>query len=166
MVRVGATRQIRKADHEAIRTHLSTWLANIMIRWDQSRGDEAEPRRTVDAPAGVPFEVTLVRWHRKDSTLLIARGVPDDLEEQRAARVAEALRRKAPKLAAEKAKGRSTVLVLESNDIALGNADVIADALTTALAACAEPPDNIYLVETEALPSYVHVLKSDAGTFA
>jgi hypothetical protein len=83
IVRVGATTGIRKADRSEIRTKLANWIAEKMVAWERSRREDDQPVRAAETPAGVPFEVTLVRWHRNGDTLLIARTIPDDLEETR-----------------------------------------------------------------------------------
>ena len=65
-------------------------------------------------------------------------------------RIAIAVEKKAGKLAAAKRQfaPAESILVLESNDFALANHAVIGDAVRAALAAHAELPDHIYLVET------------------
>jgi hypothetical protein len=165
-VRVGATTQVRQNERHTVRMNLITWIVAKIVEWDKSAVDVDEPVRVSETPPGVPFEVSLARWHRSGNQLLISRFVPDDLEEQRAARVSVALRRKTAKLAAERARGRTSVLALESNDIALGSAAVIKAALDQALTACADPPDYIYLIETNGRPWYVHLLRPDRSDAA
>jgi hypothetical protein len=110
-------------------------------------------------PEGVPFSVTLHCSGKTSSQLLVSRAVPDDLEALRLQRLREALGRKCPKLSVHKADGRETVLVLESNDIALGNNSVIAKAFVQALGERTDPPDRVFLVETEGRPWYLWTLK-------
>ena len=97
--------------------------------------------------------------------LLISRFAPDDLETKRQTRVQQAIDRKYRKLAREKAKGRESILILESNDIALGNSGVVGDAVAKALATCPEPPDRVYLVETDGRPWYLYRLKEGADIY-
>jgi hypothetical protein len=87
------------------------------------------------------------------------------LNQLRVERVAGALARKCPKLTTEKAKGHESVLVLESDDLSLANSDAIGRALEVALANCPEPPDRVYLVETEMRPWRAYLLKDRADVY-
>ena len=60
-----------------------------------------------------------------------------------------ALRRKCPKLQRCKEGGARTVLVLESDDIALTNHVLVGECLAALLPERADLPNEIYLVETE-----------------
>ena len=53
-----------------------------------------------------------------------------------------------PKLHECRNEGARTVLALEDNDIALSNYVAVAEALEEALKERADPPDEIYLVDT------------------
>jgi len=55
--------------------------------------------------------------------------------------------------------------VCVSNDIALGNSSVVGEAAATALANCPEPPDRVYLVETDGRPWYLYRLKEGADIY-
>jgi len=86
------------------------------------------------------------------------------LEELRIRRVREALERKSPKLADQKAQGRVAVLAPESNDIGLGNAHDIGEAFRQAASGRDDLPDIVFLVKTEVGTWYVWPLK-EAPTF-
>lgn len=113
----------------------------------------------------MPFPLTLHRSERSRSRLTISRFWPDDLEKWRTERVLEAVARKCPKLSAHKADGRETVLVLESDDIALGNFADIGVAFSRAIAGRNDVPDSAFLAETEGRPWYVWTLKEGADVY-
>jgi len=103
-----------------------------------------------------------------ESRILIKRFAPDDLETKRRERINTALQKKLPKLAAARREFNATesVLVVESDDIALANSSAIADGLRTALQHHQEPPDTIYLVETDrGLAWQLWVMKANGQVF-
>ena len=73
----------------------------------------------------------------------------DEREHLRSVRLRKALSDKCPKLARCKAEGARTVLVLESDDIALTNQLFVRMRLAELLDEQPDAPDEIYLVETE-----------------
>jgi hypothetical protein len=99
------------------------------------------------APSGL--RVRLERWPGRDGQVLAIRSVPEDLTEQRRERVATAMDRKLPKLAKASEGQCRSLLVLESDDLALGNYVEIASAATVAIEERKDVPDVICLVETE-----------------
>lgn len=99
------------------------------------------------APTGL--RVRLERWPGRDGQVLAIRSIPEDLTEQRQERVATAVERKLPKLAKASEGQRRSLLVLESDDLALGNYVEIASAATLAIRGRKDIPDVICLVETE-----------------
>lgn len=120
-------------------------------------------------PPDLPFEVTLVRWgHDPDSTipnLTVGWWKPDDLEDQRIARIRTALAKKLPKLATAAAIGQETVLVLESDDVQISNAIDIRLALHAATDELAvDLPAWIVLWETIAETAFVWFLRT-SGTW-
>ena len=94
------------------------------------------------------------------------RCVGEDLEDRRTTRIKIAIRKKCPKLQECKTEGARTVLVLESNDIANTNDQVIAKTLSR-LSQEAKTElrsvDEMYVVETEANMWCVWLLKYDAA---
>jgi len=97
------------------------------------------------------------------------RFMAEELDARRRERIAIAVEKKAGKLAAAKRQfaPAESILVLESNDFALANHAVIGDAVRAALAAHAELPDHIYLVETDPglLPWRLWILKEGAHVY-
>ncbi len=120
-------------------------------------------------PAGVPFEVSLYRWKsagRLEGRLLLMRSSPRDVESERERRVAMALAAKCPKLAEARQSGFASLLVLESNDLALANSAVIGSAVIAQLALRTDDaPDVIFLIETEIAPWAAWVLKDGQHLF-
>ncbi len=118
-------------------------------------------------PPGFPYEVTLQReahWSlssRHDGVLLPSRYAPEDVEALRADRLRQALERKCPKLHLCKEDGARTVLVLEDGNISLSNHVLIGDGLAGPLEDQANPPDEIYLVETAVDRWAVRLMKYD-----
>lgn len=164
---------IRTSDHTAIRAAIAHWVvekANDLHASHPDRLDRStEPRghRGVvrGQPASVPFELTLVRevhWGgsiRHDGRLFVARTAPEDLESGRNRRILAALNKKCPKLLACRSHGCETVLIFESDDVALTNHIVIAEALETSSQGRNDLPDEVYFVSTQVEPWTVWTLK-------
>jgi len=121
-----------------------------------------------ETPANVPFEVVLSCDSRLEDAFYIARFTPNKIEEKRRERIQIALNNKCPKLKATKTKHNSrSVLILESNDIALANQFLIASAFVDEVKKRSEDiPDEAYLVETD-IPSQwsIWILKEDGHYF-
>ena len=65
-----------------------------------------------------------------------------------------------------KGNHKTSILVLESNDISLGNHIDIADAVTKELSQRGDDvPDEVYLVETDGEPWTVWILKEGEKSF-
>jgi hypothetical protein len=80
--------------------------------------------------------------------------------------IERACRKKYPKLAAWRAAGARTVLVLEDNDIQVSNANVVAEALLSVERGVeCVLPDEIYLVETCPSRWWGHVVRIDDRNF-
>jgi len=111
---------------------------------------------------GVPFEITLYKRPRRDGKFRIARFSPEQIEEKRKEVLKQALCSRGEKVVNYKKKGYHTNLILESNDIALANANDIGRALNNAVDQLKniELPDEIYLIETEIEDNYeIYCLK-------
>ena len=127
--------------------------------------------RCSPSSAAGPYPVTLcchvrtARPGREGGKLFCVRVAPDedDLEALRADRLRKALSDKCPKLARCKDEGARTVLVLESDDIALTNQLLVRMALVDLLDERPDVPDEIYLVETETRSWAVYPMKVGAG---
>ena len=129
------------------------------------------PYRSVDRIRGTPAhflcEIELLRW--PDATLMRRRPgflgmklvCPDGLEDRRRRRLDRAFSKKCPKLQQCKAEGARTVLVLESDDIALTSFDLIGNQLPAVLAGRRDAPDDIFLVQTDTDPWWVWLMKQD-----
>ena len=105
---------------------------------------------------------------QKPGRLGAARWAPDskDLEALRACRLRRALGKKLPKLRRCKSEGARTVLVLESDDIALTEPNLVVDALAGLQGEFTGElpfPDEIYFVDTASSegPWWVWLMKYD-----
>jgi hypothetical protein len=103
----------------------------------------------------IPFPFSLHRTISPvdDSALcgrfFLSAVAPDNLEQQRAARLQTACERKSPKLAKWKQdSGARTVLILEEDDLWSTNHFRVADALVPAEATTPDAPDEVFLVST------------------
>lgn len=126
---------------------------------------------------GVPFEVTLCRWGYGEGALKIARD-PSTLllPRERRLRILTALFQKCGKLYTARAEVTDagfpceSVLVLETNDIALANLSVISRAtvacLRWLLRYCPQyVPDHVLVADTSAKSGEVWVVKEQGNTF-
>jgi len=120
------------------------------------------PRHFVrETPEGVPFEVTLGRWPRRDGQFKVVRFFPEDLERQRTEAIYQALASRGPKVAKYRDRGFRTILILESDDIALANDSDIGQAFVNTINKCGSTPlpDEVYLVQSEVEPYDFYCLK-------
>lgn len=163
------------AQHVQIRTAAAAWIMAHASTLDTE--EDAGPAGNCDLtarPADVPFDVTLLREARDGSELCIAQRSPDDLLHLRRDRIREALNRKCPKLLVEQATGRMSILILESDDIALANRRAIVEAAVAELSARKDAPNIVLWARTSTRPwkawfikdgSLVHPLIDRAGPF-
>lgn len=124
-----------------------------------------------ETPPGLNFEASLVRMTTGSfaGKLIPAQGIDEDLQRQREVRIAQLLKNKLPKLASAKARESAnlSVLVIESNDIGLGNSVEISVALQAAInQVSADLPDEIYLIETEIQNSWWIWVLQENGSWA
>ena len=138
---------VNPAELDRIRRGLIAWIrAKAQCLYERNRdGLEREPTsaRYLDSveakPPGFPYPVRLwigaARSESKRGALRLARlGLDDEeLEARRTDRLRKALRRKCPKLQHCKENGARTVLVLESDDIALTNHVLVGECLAALL---------------------------------
>lgn len=119
--------------------------------------------KTVLAPWGAT--VRLYRWPGHDGRVLATRSIPEDLRALRAERLAIALAKKCPKLKDASQGGELTsLLLLESNDLALSNYPEIAEATVASLASRSDIPDVICLIETD-VDAVVWLIKEYEATY-
>ena len=167
---------MKKADLDRVRRDFIGWIrAKAQCLYERNR-DKLERKhkspRYLDSikakPPGFLYPVRL--WvgvacsASERGTLRHARLAPDDkeLETLHADRIGKALRYKCPKLQRCKEDGARTVLVLESDDIALTSHVLVGQCLAILLPERTELPDEIYLVETDMDPWTVRCMKLDA----
>ena len=142
------------------------------------RDSESHPRHLQASveiqPPGFPYSVTLCCRVRtappglEPGELFRVRVPPgdDELETLRAERLRKALADKCPKLERCKDEGARTVLVLESDDMALSNQLLVRMRLAELLSERSDVPDEICLVETETRSWAVYPMKvGDAVSF-
>lgn len=143
--------------------------------WICEQKDALQPERTItQIPKGVPFEVILSKHkaHIKliEGRLLISRigHGKEILEEQRRMRIRTAFIEKFPKLRAAKERNprARSVLILESNDLALSNHWLIYEAVKAELEGRTDLPDDIYLIEMEMNEPVVWILKEGKKLFS
>ena len=143
----------------------------LYMRSRAALASERSPRyfreSTTGTPPGFPYPVTLCcslgiapaghRW----GGLSCARIAPGDdrLECLRAKRLRQALCDKCPKLDRCRDEGARTVLVLESDDIALTDQSSVRALLPDLLAKRSDVPDEIYLVVTQVDSWLVYPMK-------
>lgn len=150
----GAAGSVPGRNVEAVRKAIAVWVVGTAPRLALRPDDEEieDPVRSVTAqPPGVPFEVTLQRTPSEGGVVIYASGfIPPELEHRRRERVRKALDAKLPKLLAAKHKfGATSILALESDDIALANRALIGVALVEELRGRSDAPDWIYLFVTD-----------------
>jgi hypothetical protein len=139
---------------------LEAWIRETAPRL--SEGETASP-----STKSVGLRVALRRWPgdpdgADEGTLTVVRPQPADLEQLRAQQALRALQTKAPKLEAARAGHRTTVLALESAEVALANRELVQAAVNEAVGRYDGPvPNAIVLVETDSLPWSIHLLRRD-----
>ena len=147
-IKMGAARGAKAT--KQIQERLQTWV--------YEKKDHLQPEKVIsEIPAGVPFAVWLSK-HKAvtaeiEGRFLIHRISPETevIEKLRRERIGSAFEKKFPKLHTAKtqnAKSRS-ILILESNDIALSNHHLISEAVVDELKKRQDIPDDIYLIEME-----------------
>jgi hypothetical protein len=107
----------------------------------------------------LPFKLEFHKRHGKGSQVFLHCVIEGDGDALRLDRLQRAFAEKLPKLRNWAADGRTSVLVLESDDIQLANVFAIFSAVKQALEAHSDQPDMIVLVETDGSPWNGWVLK-------
>ena len=148
-------------------------IRRILAEWVLAKGAELEPEEQsgpdgncdiTERPSGVPFEVTLYRDADCDSRLYIIQNLVGDLQSLQRDRIRTALARKCPKLSQASKDGRVSILVLESDDVALANRRAIASATVAELSSRNDAPDIVIWARTSTNPWKAWVLKDGAKT--
>ncbi|MFQ5741471.1 MAG: hypothetical protein ACE5JX_20940 [Acidobacteriota bacterium] len=154
------TAKAPSGQHAELRKALSEWILakGAALDPEEQTGPHGNCKIT-ESPPGVPFEVTLHRDSNYDSRLFIIQNLTGDLESLRRDRIREALSRKCPKLLEAQRGGRVSVLILESDDIALANQVAIAEATVEELAARSDAPDVVIWARTSTQPWKAWLIK-------
>ena len=154
------------AQHVQIRKDLAAW---IMAHAHALEAEEnVGPSGNCDLtarPPNVPFDVTLHRDADYGSGLFIVQRPQADISALRRDRIREALNRKCPKLLEEHEAGRTSVLILESDDIALVNRMAIAHAAVAELCARRDAPDVVLWARTSTRPWKAWFIKEGSVMF-
>ena len=152
----------RKAKRERALNNLVEWICtNEKVLRERIRGRLLRPNIPWFAddfvcgmPAGLDCKFELLCWldaariGREPGSLLMRPIFPEDLNPQLTKRLMRGFSDKCPKLHRCKAEGARTVLVLESNDIALTHFEFRTNLLPKLLAKHTNAPDEIFLVLT------------------
>jgi len=150
--------------HAEIRRALAEWiLANGGALDPEEKTGPGGNCDIAATPIGVPFEVTLHRDCDYESRLLIMQRFVGDGEALRRERIAEALGRKCPKLQEAQNNGCVSVLILESDDIALANRVAAAAATVAELAARDDVPDIVVWARTSTQPWKASFIKDGSA---
>jgi len=162
-IAVGAVKGAK--DTERIQKALIAWIQEKAPLLELPIHKPSDKHYVREKPRGVPFEVALHRFERRDGRFSIVLVAPAELETKRRQRIKIALEKKCPKLSKAKGETRTSVLLLELDDICLGDPIQTAKAVTEELSQN-DVPDEIYLVETEAKLWVVWVLKDGKALFS
>ena len=164
---------VNQTDFDRIQSDFIGWIrANAQRLYRRNRGQLERKRRSPrhldsveERPPGFPYPVRLCVDAASSASerglLRHRRFAPNDeeLEALRLERLRKSLRSKFPKLQCCKKDGARTVLVLESNVIALTNHAVVGECFVALLSERGDLPHDIYLVETETDPWAVRCMK-------
>lgn len=147
-----------------------------LLTWISATAPTLPPRRYADyrgtfvtaQPAGVPFQVSLVRFdgiagmQGRFQLKHLTRGA----EAPRVERIARACEKKFPKLARWKQSDIArTVLVFEDNDVQLTNVSIVAEVFLPIATARADAPDETYMVSTCTSPWYAWPILVDRQSY-
>lgn len=153
-VDVGAASRVRRKDFDVVRGAIEGWAVEKAPTLNPDPNEGQNPRDTTakvtKTPANVPFEITVQRTPSVQVSVFVSRFSPPDVEKARRTRVETALQKKCGKLGtAKQAFAATSILVLESDDIALANRNEVSRTVVDAIKARDHVPDMILLVETD-----------------
>jgi hypothetical protein len=158
---IRAMEEVNSRSVAAVQERLISWIVETAPRLKSPPPGRKDTTVRETEVTGVPFPVKLYRMTGMvlPGTLQVVHVV-SELEDQRSARIAAALKKKMPKLAAWKRDaGARTVLVLEENDIQLTNCHFVTEAVLKGEASLGPAADEIYLVTTSFEPWQVHFVR-------
>jgi uncharacterized protein (DUF2249 family) len=107
----------------------------------------------------LPFELRLHLRFKEDSRLILYTDIEGNPEELRLERVRRALDAKCPKLANWAREGRTSILIIEADDVQHSNVFVVYEAVARALRERSDQPGIVVLVETDGHPWSGWILK-------
>lgn len=170
IVASGATADVTHVDKNAdkIQAAFKRWILDKSVALSNEALIKKRYMQYREMPPNVPFEVVLSCDPELDNSFYIARFAPDEIEKKRRERIEIALNNKCPKLKAAKTQHDSrSVLIFESNDIALANQFLIASAFSDEIRKRTDDiPDEVYLVETDIPGQWsIWVLKESENYF-
>lgn len=150
-----ALKGIKKTDE--VRNSLYSWIVQRAPQLELRSPKTALKHFVKEQPPGVPFEVILSRWPGRDGQIRFVRSIPDTLKTKTEEPIRRALSDKCPKLSRAKEDGVITVLVLELDDIALGETIEVSRSIVAHLRDSRHTmdlPDKVYLMRTETLEEW------------
>lgn len=162
---VGAVKGVKYKDSTKLQLALEDWIIKKAPTLEIGSPNTAPCHYVKEKPDGVPFEVTLYRWPCRDGRICCSLVCSDDLEQQQIQRIQRALRDKCPKLQDAKNSNNISILVLELNDIFLGNYTWVAKNVIRDLDNRQDIPDDIYLIMTELDSWDVWIIKEEDTEF-
>jgi len=130
-------------DWSELRNSVTAWLKNNLAELPYSSGKYQV--------ANVPFELRISKRRSSKARLLVGRFDPEDETIQE--RLKHLIRRKVKKLEIYRKRGYETVLLIESDDIALGEIHSISSSIAGALAGNQAPPGGSIWVADTSIPS-------------
>ncbi len=160
---VGAVKGAK--DTKIVQTALIKWIKEKAPLLQVGSPNVAPAHYIREKPPEVPFEVTLYRLSRSDGGFWISVNAPEDLKKSRRQRIRKAIEDKCPKLCKARGDKCISILLLESDDLFLGNCSETAQAIAKELCPRNDSPEEIYLVETEIKPWVVWVLKEGKNLY-
>lgn len=116
---------------------------------------------------GIPFPVHINKQGGEwGGGVFVSHHAPSNVAEQLKADMARAIRDKREKLGRYKAKGVPTILLIDSDDIALVNDHTLATSFASAAAnESTESIDEVFLVEADRNPPWVYPLKLEGKLY-
>jgi uncharacterized protein (DUF2249 family) len=150
---------VREAETSAARVDFAQAHREV-ARLVLEASDRLKVGETVTLASNVlPFELRLHLRFKEDSCLILYTDIEGDPEELRLERVRRALDAKCPKLAHWSREGRTSILILEADDIQHSNVFVVCQSVAQALPERNDQPDIVVLVETDGHPWSGWILK-------